>query len=200
MKTSIQQMKHRLILASNSPRRKVLLENAGFEFSVITNTTKEVYPGGSNPYEVPLYLARLKNIKNRPGRSPNTIVLTLDTVVILGLEILGKPKTLNEARNTLRKLSGKSHDVVTGVCIWGCDSEICFSTTSTVYFKKLEEEEIGFYVNKFKPLDKAGAYGIQEWIGSIGVRKIIGSYENVMGIPVFEIYERLIGLGLKPNI
>ena len=193
-------MKHRLILASNSPRRKVLLENAGFEFSVITNTTKEVYPSGLNPYEVPLYLAQLKNIKNRTGQSPNTIVLTLDTVVILGLEILGKPKTLNEARNTLRKLSGKSHDVVTGVCIWGGGSNLHFSTTSTVYFKKLDEEEIGFYVNKFKPLDKAGSYGIQEWIGSIGIRKIIGSYENVMGMPVFEIYERLTGLGLKPNI
>lgn len=180
----------RLILASQSPRRQQLLKEAGINFSVITKDTKEDYPSTIPPEEVPLYLARLKAHAFEHEIADETII-TADTVVIIHSQILGKPANDEEAIEMLQTLSGNVHEVVTGVCLYRKGKEVCFKDTTEVYFKKLSEEDIFSYVKRYKPLDKAGSYGIQEWIGLIGIEKINGSYFNVMGLPVHRVIEEL---------
>lgn len=180
----------KLILASGSPRRQQLLKEAGIYFSIKVKDTKEIYPSTVPPEEVPLYLAKLKAHAFREEITDETI-LTADTVVIIEGEILGKPANEEEATHMLKRLSGNVHEVITGVCIYNKNKEVSFKDMSEVYFKKLSDEDIFSYVRKYKPFDKAGAYGIQEWIGLIGIEKINGSYFNVMGLPVHKVVEEL---------
>ncbi len=179
-----------LILASGSPRRKQILTEAGISFFVKpADIDEENYPSSLSVYEVPAYLAKLK--AEAITTSDSELVLAADTVVIIDNTILGKPSDSNAAFNMLKQLSGRMHQVVTGVCIKSQDKTFVFSDTTEVYFKALTDEEILFYIEKFKPFDKAGGYGIQEWIGMIGVEKINGSFYNVMGLPIVPIYEYL---------
>ncbi len=182
-------MNYQLILASNSPRRKSLLEELGLDFVVRTKSIDESYPQDLNPEKVPEYLARKK--AHSYELNSNELLIAADTVVIEGQEILGKPADNSEARSILKRLSGKNHQVVTGVCIRSFDMEISFSVTTQVFFKKLEEAEINLYVQRFSPLDKAGGYGIQEWIGMIGIERIVGDYYNVVGLPLNSLWEAL---------
>ena len=183
--------KHNIILCSSSPRRKELLLKLGLNFTTYNTTQKEKYPYNININNVAEFLAKqkgkefIKKIKN------NDLIITADTIVILKGEILNKPKDKKEAVGMLNKLSGETHKVITGVCIKTKKEEITFSETTLVTFKKLTTQEINYYISKYKPFDKAGSYGIQEWIGDIGVKKIYGSYSNVMGIPLNRIYEKL---------
>lgn len=179
-----------MILASNSPRRKELLAQAGFSFRVYTEHVDESYPADLPRAQVATYLAEKKAghyLKDVKGE----IILTADTTVVLDGQLLEKPAGDSEAMEMLGRLSGKAHEVITGVCIaFGNKCEV-FSVTTKVFFKQLEKEEISHYVERYRPLDKAGAYGIQEWIGMIGIRRIEGSYFNVVGLPVHEVYEAL---------
>lgn len=187
----------KLILASNSPRRRQLLEGLGLSFEVRTvKGVAETYPHDLPSMDVPLYIAREKAAAYTVG--DDEVLLTADTVVIVGNEILGKPRDADEARLMLRKLSGKTHQVVTGVCITTgkqlaalASPQRSFAVETDVTFKQLSEAEIDYYVDHYKPLDKAGAYGIQEWIGYIGCTGIRGSFYNVMGLPVQRVYEEL---------
>jgi septum formation protein len=179
-----------LILASGSPRRQQLLKEASVNFTIKTKDTKEIYPSTIPPEEVPVYLAKLKAHAFLEEIKDQTI-LAADTVVIIHGQILGKPGDEDEAIHMLKTLSGNMHEVITGVCILNKNKEIVFKDVSEVYFKKLSDEDIFSYVRKFKPFDKAGAYGIQEWIGLIGIEKINGSYFNVMGLPVHKVVEEL---------
>ncbi len=179
-----------LILASNSPRRKQLLKEAGFEFEVKTIPFDEVFPEDLAPDKVAEYLAIEKNHAHR-GEFKNGIILTADTVVIFNNTILGKPKDATEAEQVLKILSGKIHQVITGVCISNGDKEISFSNLTEVKFSDLTEDEIAFYVASSSPMDKAGSYGIQDWIGLIGVEWIKGSFYNVVGLPVDQVYKTL---------
>ena len=179
-----------LILASGSPRRKQILAEAGISFTVKpADINEENYPSNLSVYKVPAYLAKLK--AEAITTSGSELVLAADTVVIIDNKILGKPLDSNDAFTILKQLSGRMHEVVTGVCIKAQDKTIVFSETTEVYFKALTEEEILFYIDKFKPFDKAGGYGIQEWVGMIGVEKINGSFYNVMGLPIATIYQHL---------
>lgn len=182
----------RLILASNSPRRRELLAGLGipFEVSVIPGI-EESYPDSLSVDQVPVFIAREKAAPYLGRLTEDDIVLTADTVVIVGREILGKPVDEEDACRMLRLLSGRTHQVVTGVCLSGLDVSKSFSVKTDVTFKRLAEEEIRYYVTHYHPLDKAGAYGIQEWIGYIGCVGLRGSYYNVMGLPVQRIYEEL---------
>jgi septum formation protein len=180
----------KLILASGSPRRQQLLKDAGVNFTIKVKDTKEIYPSTIPPEEVPVFLAQLKAHAFKEEVT-DEIILTADTVVIIHGQILGKPADEEEAIHMLRTLSGNIHEVVTGVCIFSKSKERIFKDVSEVYFKKLSEEDIFTYVRKYKPFDKAGAYGIQEWIGLIGIEKINGSYFNVMGLPVHKVIEEL---------
>ena len=180
----------KLILASNSPRRKDILTQAGFDFEVKIKDVEEIYPEEMLPQNVPEYLAYIK-AKPFINESFNNVILTADTVVLLDNKILGKPKNLDNARTMLNSLSGAIHKVVSGVCILNDEKFTTFSDRTDVHFRKLTLEEIDFYLDIYKPLDKAGSYGIQEWIGMIGVEKIIGSYYNVMGLPIHLIYNQL---------
>lgn len=178
------------ILASGSPRRKQLLQDAGFEFEVKTIPFEEDFPDTMDASQVAEFLAIGKNNAHRAVFSKEVIV-TADTVVIYNEEILGKPQNGEEAVKTLKKLSGNTHKVVTGVCISSDKNQQSFSVTTEVKFKSLSETEIDHYVVKFNPMDKAGSYAIQEWIGLIGVEWIKGSFYNVVGLPVHEVYETL---------
>src|SRR5512138_3137656 len=183
----------RLILASQSPRRQYLLKELGFEFEMMTTYVEEDYPAGLSPEQIAIYLAELKAGTFDTARmGGKTIIIAADTIVVLGNEILGKPYGHDEAVEMLRKLSGKRHEVITGVCLKSKAKQVSFSVTSSVYFKELSTDEIEYYITHFKPFDKAGGYGVQEWIGYIGISKIEGSYFNVMGLPVKELYEELL--------
>jgi len=179
-----------LLLASGSPRRKEILQQAGFNFEVNTKSVEEIYPADIPLAEVPAYLANLK-AHSFKEESRSKIVLTADTVVILGSEILGKPNDAKHAFEMLKSMSGNVHDVVTGVCIKFQAQEMLFSDRSKVYFKSFTDQELHYYIDRFQPLDKAGAYGIQEWIGMIGTEKIEGSFYNVMGLPIHLVYREL---------
>lgn len=181
----------RLILASNSPRRKQLLSELGFEFTVRTCPVDEDFPDDMPPYEVAEFLANKKNKANREIAKKDELVLTADTVVIRGQDILNKPKDVQEAYDMIKSLSGRAHDVVTGVCISNHEQVNSFSVKTTVHFAELSDDEINHYIKLAQPFDKAGAYGIQEWIGLIGVTRIEGSYFNVVGLPTREVYEGL---------
>ena len=181
---------YKVILSSNSPRRKELFAGLGIDFEVrVISGIDESYPSDIPLKDVPQYIAKEKAAAY--DIATDELVVTADTVVIVDNEILGKPVDEDEARKMLRKLSGRSHEVITGVCLTTCELQRSFAVTSEVTFKKLSEEEIEYYVKNYHPLDKAGAYGIQEWIGYIGVTSLYGSYFNVMGMPVQRIYEEL---------
>lgn len=180
----------KLILASQSPRRKDLIQQLGFPFEVRKFDFDEIYPKDLNRYDVPVFLA-LKKSKQVTELNNNEVLVTADTVVILNNEILEKPTSLVEAKSMIAQLSNTTHDVVTGVCLKSNTITESFSVKSTIHFSPLSTKEIDYYVETFKPLDKAGAYGIQEWIGMIGVKKIVGSYYNVVGLPTHEIYQKL---------
>lgn len=181
----------KLILASASPRRRQLLADAGFTFEVRLKSTEETWQAGMPAEKVPEYLATLKADAFKGELRPGELLITADTIVCLGDEILGKPDGKEEAIGMLRKLSGRRHTVITGVCLTSADRRKTFSASTDVYFKELSDEEILYYVDTFRPFDKAGAYGIQEWIGYIGIRRIEGSFYNVMGLPVQQLYEAL---------
>ena len=184
--------KYKVILASNSPRRKELLGGLDIDFCVRTLPgISEDYPESLDATDIPLYIARKKAEANRPQMAAGELVITADTVVVLGNEVLGKPGNDGEARQMLRKLSGKTHQVITGVCLMTKDKQRRFAVKTDVTFKELADEEIEYYVSTYHPTDKAGAYGIQEWIGYVGVTWLNGSYFNVMGLPVQRIYQEL---------
>ncbi len=183
---------NRLILASGSPRRKQLLELAHVDFEVITSDVDETNPPGMPGEEVPAHLAREKARAVAAGH-PGRAVLAADTVVLLDGDILGKPAGLEEAKAMLARLSGNMHRVVTGVCLLQEGREHVFSVTTEVYFRKLTEEQISLYVDRYMPLDKAGSYAIQEYIGIVGIEKIVGDYYNVMGLPVGDVVPLLAG-------
>ncbi len=183
-------LSNKLVLASGSPRRKQLLQEAGFVFEVKTVPFEEIFPEEIATEKVAEFLAIGKNDAHRSVFS-DEIIITADTVVFFNDQILGKPKDNLEAIKTLKLLSGKIHEVVTGVCISSPTKKFSFSCTTKVSFCTLSEVEISNYVQKFRPMDKAGSYAIQEWIGLIGIEWIDGSYYNVVGLPVHEVYEIL---------
>ena len=185
-------MVKKLVLASNSPRRRELLAGLGIPFEVrILNGIEESYPSSMPVSEVALHIAGLKAEAYRSKMASDEIIITADTVVIVDDEILGKPVDKADADRMLRLLSGRTHQVMTGVCLMTKERQRSFVVITDVTFKKLTETEIDYYVDKYQPLDKAGAYGIQEWIGYIGVTNLSGSYFNVMGLPVQRIYNEL---------
>lgn len=180
----------KIVLASNSPRRRELLAGLGCDFEVrVIGGIAEGYPDNLSVQEIPQYIAKEKADAYSVG--DDEILLTADTVVVVDDEVLGKPCDADDARRMLRKLSGRDHQVITGVCLTTAEDRRVFSVTTKVTFKKLTDAEIDFYIARYKPYDKAGAYGIQEWIGYIGVTGINGSYFNVMGLPVQRLYEEL---------
>ena len=191
---------YKVVLASNSPRRRELLGGLGipFEVNVLPNIS-ESYPDTLPADETAEYIAREKGDVYKNGIDEDVLVITADTVVICDNEVLGKPVDAEDACRMLRLLSGRTHHVVTGVCLTTASRQRSFSVRTEVTFKQLSEEEISYYVTHYKPFDKAGAYGIQEWIGYIGVTGINGSYFNVMGLPVQRIYEELKQFFLTPN-
>jgi septum formation protein len=183
---------YKLILASNSPRRKELLAGLGMPFEVrVLQDIDEQYPDDLPVNEVARYIAKEKADAYRRIVAPDELIITADTVVIVGDEILGKPVDEADAVRMLKLLSGRTHQVTTGVCLLTAEKESCFDVTTDVTFKALSDEEIHYYVDHYRPFDKAGAYGIQEWIGYIGVTGLHGSYYNVMGLPVQRIYQEL---------
>ena len=180
---------YNIILASKSPRRQELLKGIGLSFNVLTKDVDESYPSRLSVYEVAPYLSLKKAKAFEDAELPdNYMIITADTIVVIGDEILGKPKDKENACEMLLKLSGKKHSVITGVTIRTKDRTKTFSAVSNVVFEKLDSEEINYYVDNFKPFDKAGSYGIQEWIGYIGVSAVEGSYFNVMGLPTQKLY------------
>lgn len=183
---------YHIILSSNSPRRKELLAGLDLKFDIyVIPDIDESYPESLSVIEIAEYISAKKAEAYKNEINVGDIVITADTVVILGSDVLGKPKNLDEAKCILHKLSGKTHHVVTGVCLTSIDKQKRFSVVTDVTFKNLSDSEIDYYVENYRPLDKAGAYGIQEWIGYVGVTSIHGSYFNVMGLPVQRIYMEL---------
>lgn len=183
---------YRIFLASRSPRRQSLLAQVGIPFEVwLKEEIAEDFPPDLNPSEVAIFLARLKARIYRNELIPNDILITADTIVVLGSRILGKPADRTDAINMLGELSGKPHEVITGVCLTSRDKESVFTTSTIVWFDHLEQSEIQEYVDEYSPYDKAGSYGIQEWIGYIGIHRIEGSYFNVMGLPIQRLYKEL---------
>ena len=184
--------KYNIVLASNSPRRRELLAGLGIEFTVkVLPDIDESYSPTLPATEVAEYIAEKKAKAYKSLLHADDLIITADTVVIVGNKILGKPHDAAEAKEMIRDISGKTHCVVTGVCITGRDVHHSFSVSTDVSFSQLTDEEIEYYVERYKPFDKAGAYGIQEWIGFIGVTSLSGSYYNVMGLPVQRIYTEL---------
>ena len=188
---------YQIILASQSPRRRELLAGLGLDFTaMVVSGVDETYPDNLPGAAVPEYIAQKK--ATGYAVKDNELLITADTLVRADTEILGKPKNADEARRMLQLLSGRSHQVTTGVCMKTVSKEVHFSVTTEVTFKRLTTDEIDYYVTRYKPFDKAGAYGIQEWIGYIGVTSLHGSYYNVMGLPIQRIYQELINtFGVK---
>ena len=181
---------YKIILSSNSPRRKELFAGLGLDFEVrVLDDIDESYPDGMLAHDVPQYIAMKKAAAY--DVHDGELIITADTVVIVDNEILGKPLDATDAHRMLSLLSGRSHKVVTGVCMTATGVQHSFSVTTEVTFKKLSEKEISYYIDNYHPFDKAGAYGIQEWIGYIGVTSLHGSYFNVVGMPVQRIYDEL---------
>ncbi len=184
--------RYKVILASNSPRRKELLGGLGIPYEVKTMPDiDESFPEGLPGEEIPLYIARAKASAYREQMEADELIITADTIVWLDGVVMGKPIDEEDARRMIRALSGKTHQVITGVCLTTKDVQKGFSTTTDVTFASLTEEEIAYYVEHYRPMDKAGAYGIQEWIGFVGVQDIRGSYFNVMGLPIQRLYQEL---------
>ena len=184
--------KYKVVLASNSPRRKELLSGLGIEYSVRTMPdVDESFPDTLKGEEIPAYIANAKANAYQTVMQADELVITADTIVWIDGEVLGKPETKMDAVNMLKTLSGKSHQVITGVCLTTTEWQKCFTATTDVKFAELTDEEIEYYVHRYSPMDKAGAYGVQEWIGFIGVESISGSYFNVMGLPIQRLYGEL---------
>lgn len=184
--------KYNVVLASKSPRRQELLRGIGFDFVVFTKEVDESYPDATPLRDVAPLLSLKKAKAFEDEELPeNYLVITADTVVVVGNEILGKPKDKDDAVRMLKALSGNVHEVVTGVTIHTKEMSRTFSVTSKVSFETLDNEEIEYYIDKYRPYDKAGAYGVQEWIGFIGVNNVEGSYFNVMGLPTHRLYKEL---------
>ena len=187
--------KYHIILASNSPRRKELLAGLGIDFEVkVLPYIDENYPSALPTRQIAEYIAKEKADTYRRVMRSGDLIITADTIVICGDEVMGKPRDVADAHRMLRKLSGCTHQVITGVCLTTFDAQRVFSVTTDVTFKQLSDEEISYYIDTYRPFDKAGAYGIQEWIGYVGVTGLTGSYFNVMGLPVQRIYSELTAL------
>ena len=183
---------YKIILASNSPRRKELLAGIDIPFEVrVIDGIDESYPDTLPTKDIAEYISKKKAAAYREAMACDELVITADTIVVLGSQVMGKPKDADEAFKMLRQLSGQIHQVITGVTLTTIERQISFSVETDVTFKVLSDEEIEYYVSHYRPFDKAGAYGIQEWIGHIGVTGMSGSYFNVMGLPVQRIYEAL---------
>lgn len=181
--------KYRLLLGSQSPRRRELLKGLDIDFETETIDVEENYPDDLHGAEIPMYLAEKK--ANAYTLSDNDLLITADTIVWSENRILGKPKDESEAFEMIKTLSGKTHQVITGVCLRSKQNTHTFHSISNVRFSEISEEEIEYYVKKYCPLDKAGAYGVQEWIGYIAVEYIEGSYYNIMGLPIQKLYTEL---------
>ncbi|MDR1503853.1 MAG: Maf-like protein [Prevotella sp.] len=183
---------YKIILASNSPRRKELLSGLDISYEIKTlPDIDESYPDNMHGEDIAIYIAKEKANAYSACMEDNTLLITADTIVLLGGKVYGKPLDEEDAKQMLRDLSGKTHSVVTGVCITTKEKQRAFGVSSEVRFAQLEEDEIEYYVTKYKPLDKAGAYGVQEWIGYIAVEYISGSYFNIMGLPIQRLYQEL---------
>lgn len=184
--------KYEIVLASNSPRRKELLQRMGVNFKVRTLFgIDESYPDSLRGEDIVCYISRNKAKAYQSSMAPNELLITADTIVYVDGEVMGKPKNAEQAKEMLHKLSGKTHQVITGVTIVTAKRTENFGVTSQVKFTNITDEEINFYVDKYLPFDKAGAYGIQEWIGIVAVEEIKGSYFNVVGLPVQRLYQKL---------
>lgn len=185
--------KYDYILASKSPRRQELIHALGIDFRVEIRDVEENFPSELYREEIPVFLAELKAKPFLGTLTENDLLITADTIVWLDGEVFGKPTNRKDAYNILRKLSGKEHQVISGVCLTGLHKQKSFFSVSNVSFRQLSDEEISYYIDEFKPYDKAGAYGIQEWIGYIGITHIEGSFYNVMGLPVQQLYSEILG-------
>jgi len=184
--------KYKIILASNSPRRQELLRLMGIEFQIRLKPVNEDFPADIQPNDVARFLCEKKAMAfDHTDLNENELLITADTIVCLGNEIMNKPEDREHAIWMLKQLSGKKHQVITGVALRSLEKMISFTDTTDVYFQELTEDQISFYVDTCKPFDKAGAYGIQEWIGFVGIQKIEGSYFNVVGLPTARLYEEL---------
>lgn len=185
--------KYKVILASNSPRRKELLAGLGVDYEIRTlPDVDETYPETLKGADIPLFIAKEKADAYLGMMQPGELMITADTIVWLDGRVLGKPKDREDALQMLRDMSGHTHEVFTGVCITTTEWQRSFAARTEVSFSELSEEEIVYYVDKYQPMDKAGAYGVQEWIGFIGVENISGSYYNIMGLPVQKLYRELL--------
>lgn len=184
--------RYQIILASNSPRRKELFGGLDIPFKVrVLDGIDESYPQDLPTKDIAGYISQKKAAAYRQSIAADELIITADTIVILGEKVMGKPKDAGEAVEMLHELSGKTHQVITGVCLTTREKQVCFSVETDVTFKTLSDSEITYYIDHYHPFDKAGAYGIQEWIGHVGVTGMNGSYFNVMGLPVQRIYEAL---------
>ncbi|NQX85597.1 MAG: septum formation protein Maf [Flavobacteriaceae bacterium] len=184
---------HKLILASSSPRRQAFFKALGLDFEIRPKPIKEEYPNRLRHFEISDYLAQLKSLVFEQELKPQDILITSDTIVWHENKALGKPKSEQDAYHMLNAMSGKTHEVITSVCLKTIDAQLTVHDTTKVTFRVLSDEEIWYYIRNYKPMDKAGAYGIQEWIGQVGVSKIEGCYYNVMGLPVQLLYKSLEG-------
>jgi septum formation protein len=193
MKTLLEKLSsYHVLLASKSPRRRQLLKDLGIDFEVISKDTDENFPQELNPEEVASYLSKKKSDAFSEAEMPeNYLLITADTIVVAENTILNKADNYQEARQMLQQLSGKSHWVITGITLRSREKSITFTDRSEVSFKALNLEEIDWYIYNYQPFDKAGAYGIQEWIGYIGITSVKGSFYNVMGLPTHRLYEAL---------
>lgn len=181
----------RIVLASGSPRRRQLLEWAELSFDVFVKETAETWPDGMAIVDVPVHIARNKALAVKPDFPAGRVILAADTVVVLGEEIIGKPRDREDAVGILSRLAGQRHEVITGVVLIRGEEEIAFFDRTAVWFHELERLEIEGYVDRYKPYDKAGAYAIQEWIGVVGIKGIEGDFYNVMGLPVSRVVRAL---------
>ncbi len=182
----------KILLASQSPRRRSLIQGLDMPVELVDPPgTDESFPVGMDPYKVPLLLADRKSLSYKGEINENEVLVTADTIVLCKGKIINKPANSDAAREMLRSISGCWHTVITAVCLKTRDKNKSFSSTTEVYINNLDDDEIDYYVDKYQPLDKAGAYGIQEWIGYIGVERIKGSFFNVMGLPLHSLYREL---------
>lgn len=182
---------HHIILASKSPRRQQFFKDLGLDIEIRLKPVIEEYPERLRHFEISDYLAQLKALPYKTELGPKDILITSDTIVWHQKKALGKPRNAAEAFELIKSLSHTTHEVITSVCFTSTNTEITVNSVTKVTFKHLTDEEINYYINTYKPFDKAGAYGIQEWIGQIGVTKIEGSYFNVMGLPTHLVYQTL---------
>jgi septum formation protein len=182
---------YRIILASRSPRRQQMLQELGLKFDIVIKEYEEIYPDGLNGEEIARYISFEKAALFKSELSENEIVITADTIVWCNNQVLGKPIDRNDAARILKEISGNTHEVITGVSFRSMKNDFTFSDSTKVTFEEITEEEIYYYIDNYKPYDKAGAYGIQEWIGIAACSHIDGSYFNVVGLPVQKLYKEL---------